>query len=356
MKVLLFVVLASFFSSTGEGTARRASCATLLAPKSSKTQAPRKAKKKAQNEAVISSLLRNDIRSEVLSRCTDNKWCSLEDVSSAVGSAIEGIHKRSRTIKGISAIVGMYGGVVTVLTYLSLDESFPRYVIAPITMLLTPILSAMTAPVTEWISSRFRHVGFGISTPLDSDPEIDEMRKSYEALWKVINAKLSENAQIGRNNLNSSLTAAMISLDSAWWSWNENTPHSQQRAVDLVALAAVYMRKVFPDLGTNLELANLVGRVYFSDHLGSINLQELRASILKKIHEHDGHSNSSDYYKRLLDQWLDQTETGHEKNLDATFKPSQFMPILSVLKAGRGPNILVFPSKTAPSSICSMAV
>jgi len=294
LRVVLFALGVLFVVSSAHGAKNGGTCSAQLVLQSTRTDFPRQ---------KIAKRLSNRIREEVLSQCEEPKGCSLEQVTEAVGTALTHVQKKFRAIKGISAIVGMYAGVVTVLSYMSLDESFPRYVIAPITLALTPVLSAVTAPVTEWIASKFRHLGFGISTAVDSDLEIDELRKSYESLWKIINAKLSENAQTGRNALNSALTQTMISLDAAWWAWNENTSLSKERAIDLVAFAAIYMRKVFPDLDSNIELVGLIGRVYFSDHLRLMNGQ-FQKKVLSKIKEHDKKATSTDYYQRLMHRWF----------------------------------------------------
>jgi hypothetical protein len=290
ISIMLFVV-SSFCHANTEP-----SCEPLLLTPNQQLQIVRRevnliAAKSNTFRRLFIKIQKGAIESRALERCESIGRCTETDIAEASREAIESINRRSRKVRAYAFFIGTMVGTAALTTHITAslppNAKFLSQLVAQISTLGIYVLGA---PLLERISSPLRRWAFSMS---ENGTERHAQQFEHDPLdhqYVMTQSTYSQNAQMGRNVLNGTLSLVRYGLQHAFWLLQPDSTKeasiARAYAAEQIVELAIRMRKLAADVPLESEHLQVVVKTAFPVRFIS-EPHLLREQVRKRIEELD---------------------------------------------------------------------
>lgn len=265
-------------------------------------------------------VFRKKIERNTYKFCKANDICSTQEVAKVIQQSLAevtpefiakmpvGADKFIKSAIGNTYIAGSAIAALMAGYKISNIEGIPKYIPYMLTPVIWTLFISITAPFQDFLSSKFRMIGYRIQAG-KSIVRKGEQLKKFNQMYADLQTKFTTNQTTARNSMNAVVSNIRTLLKDTFdiISNNLNNPQGLQRGADRFAEFIVYMQKNFPEVSYDNENILTAVRLIFTKHIDISERQKLKPLIIKSIQEIETGISESHlaHYEKIILKWFD---------------------------------------------------
>ncbi len=260
------------------------------------------------------------VKKNVFKYCKSKNICRAEEVTQIVQKSLEEttpeIFKRvpAKADKFVKAVIGNTYIVSAALASLmagyglSNIHGIPKYVPYILTPVTWTLFVAITAPFQDYLSSKFRMIGYRVREGKSLIRKDDQL-KVLDDIYKGMQTKFTINQTTARGSVNNVVAGMRVVMKDSYDIIMNRFDDSKQlqRAADRLAEYIMFIQKNYPEVPYNNEDVLTAVKLIFTKHIDIDTKKKLKPMILDSIKEvsHKPDSAYLQHCEKIIDKWFE---------------------------------------------------
>lgn len=265
-------------------------------------------------------VFRKKIEKNTLKYCKLNDICTSQEVAQVIQQSLAevtpafiakmpvGADKFIKSVIGNTYIAGSAIAALMAGYKISSIEGVPKYIPYMLTPVIWTLFFSITAPFQDFLSSKFRMIGYRVRAGKSMVRKDEQLRK-FEKMYAEMQTKFTTNQTTARNTLNTVMASTRTVLKDTYDIIGNrfDDPKSLQRVADRFAEYIVYLHKNFPEVPYDNENILTSVKLIFTKHINFEVRQYIKPIILKSISEIDPGLTKAHlaHYEKIILKWFE---------------------------------------------------